>query len=173
MRVPQVISNFNKPSNEGEALDVFLQHKSKQLLKAIEEDLGVERSVLDAVLKAFVGIPLDLDGFVQTMQHDLYLQLVYNKSAGNVCFMEQNEELRDDFKLVYQPLDVLDYSYALFYATALGVKLVIVPPKTTAQFWKLVRLGGQIRAALHHPLPWSVTDIAQTITPLIERVKTV
>ena len=42
------------------------------------------------------------------------LDYVPKKENGNVCFANNNDELRDVFKQVFTTLDFLDYIYAVF-----------------------------------------------------------
>ena len=73
--------------------------------------------------------------------------------GGNVC-MANSEEVRDDFKTSFAPIDLLDYIYAVLhspeyrekYKEFLKIDFPRVPyPKDSEKFWKLVELGRQIR----------------------------
>jgi predicted helicase len=84
----------------------------------------------------------------------LGLGFVPEKEAeGNVCFVN-SPEVRDDFKTTFAPIDLLDYIYAVLhsptyrekYKEFLKIDFPRVPfPKDTDTFWKLVKLGGEIR----------------------------
>jgi predicted helicase len=72
---------------------------------------------------------------------------------GNVCMLN-NEEVRPEFRLTFAPIDILDYIYAVLhsptyrekYKEFLKIDFPRVPyPKNTTTFWKLVKLGGEIR----------------------------
>lgn len=72
---------------------------------------------------------------------------------GNVCFIS-SPEVRDDYKTTFAPIDVLDYIYAVLhsptyrekYKEFLKIDFPRVPyPKDADTFWKLVKLGGEIR----------------------------
>ncbi len=76
------------------------------------------------------------------------------KENGNVCFANNNEELRDDFKQVFSTIDFLDYIYAVSFSITfkdkfpqkLSADFPKIPfPKVSNGFWKLVKLGRQIR----------------------------
>ena len=43
------------------------------------------------------------------------LDFVPKKENGNVCFANNNDELRDDFKQVFSTKDFLDYIYAVSF----------------------------------------------------------
>lgn len=73
--------------------------------------------------------------------------------AGNVCFIN-NQEVRDDYKTTFAPIDLLDYIYAVLhsptyretYKEFLKIDFPRVPyPEDSETFWKLVKLGGEIR----------------------------
>ena len=77
---------------------------------------------------------------------------------GNVCFIN-SPEVRDDFKTTFAPIDLLDYFYAVLhsannrgkYKDFIKIDFQGVPfPKSTAAFWQLVKLGGEIRQ-IHLP----------------------
>ncbi len=75
------------------------------------------------------------------------------ETGGNVC-MANSEEVRDDFKTTFAPIDLLDYLYAVLhspeyrekYKEFLKIDFPRVPyPENSEKFWKLVELGDQIR----------------------------
>ncbi|MBK7805445.1 MAG: N-6 DNA methylase [Saprospiraceae bacterium] len=91
---------------------------------------------------------------VQQIAEKLGIPFVAEKQNGNLCFSENNAELRDEFKTAFSPIDLLDYIYAVLhsptyrekYKEFLKIDFPRVPyPKDPATFWKLVALGGQIR----------------------------
>lgn len=84
----------------------------------------------------------------------LGLTFIPEKENGNVCFLTNNDELRDEFIQVFTPIDILDYIYAVLhsptyrekYKEFLKIDFPRVPyPKDTEIFWQLVKLGGEIR----------------------------
>ena len=91
---------------------------------------------------------------VQQIAEKLGIPFVPEKQNGNLCFSENNAELRDEFKTSFSPIDILDYIYAVLhsptyrekYKEFLKIDFPRVPyPKDVTTFWKLVTLGGQIR----------------------------
>ena len=73
--------------------------------------------------------------------------------AGNVCFINSNE-VRDDYKTTFAPIDLMDYIYAILhsptyretYKEFLKIDFPRVPyPKDAETFWQLVKLGEEIR----------------------------
>jgi predicted helicase len=84
----------------------------------------------------------------------LGLTFVAEREDGNVCFANNNDELRDEFKSVFAPVDLLDYIYAVLHSPAyrekykefLKIDFPRVPyPEDAGKFWQLVKLGGEIR----------------------------
>lgn len=84
------------------------------------------------------------------------LGLLYLPDAapGEVCYANDNAELRDDFKQVITPADVADYLHAVLHAPELRERhrdaLTTGPkgvpyPKDADTFWALVRAGGVAR----------------------------
>jgi len=91
---------------------------------------------------------------IQQIEKALGLTFVHEKEAeGNVC-MANSDEVRDDFKTTFAPIDLLDYIYAVLhspeyrekYKEFLKIDFPRVPyPQDSEVFWKLVELGGQLR----------------------------
>jgi len=91
---------------------------------------------------------------VKQIAESLGLGFVPEKEVeGNVCFVN-SPGIRDDFKTIFAPIDLLDYIYAVLhspnyrekYKEFLKIDFPRVPyPKDAETFWQLVRLGGQIR----------------------------
>ena len=82
------------------------------------------------------------------------LDYVPKKENGNVCFANDNYELRDDFKQVFSTVDFLDYIYAVSFSAdykekfqkTISIDFSRLPfPKVSTAFWKLVKLGKQLR----------------------------
>ena len=82
------------------------------------------------------------------------LDFVPKKENGNVCFANNNDELRDDFKQVFSTIDFLDYIYVVSLSTiykekfqqSFSVNFSKIPsPKDTTVFWKLVKFGKEVR----------------------------
>ena len=82
----------------------------------------------------------------------LGLDYIPEKETGNLCFINNNDELRDDFKQTFAPIDLLDYIYAVLHSPSYVGKLnkleidsLRVPyPEDAETFWQLVKLGAQI-----------------------------
>src|SRR5690554_6464252 len=75
--------------------------------------------------------------------------------GGNVCFAN-SPELRDDFKIGFSPLDILNYSYGVLHSPAYMEKhkepsqtdfLYLPYPTDAVTFWKMVRSGRETRKA--------------------------
>ncbi len=88
------------------------------------------------------------------IEESLQLNFVPEKEVGgNVC-MANSEEVRDDFKISFAPIDLLDYIYAVLhspeyrekYKEFLKIDFPRVPyPQDSENFWQLVKLGGELR----------------------------
>ncbi|MCK9450571.1 MAG: hypothetical protein M0Q90_02680 [Bacteroidales bacterium] len=91
---------------------------------------------------------------VKEIAKNLSLGFVPEKEPeGNVCYIN-NPEVRDDYKITFAPIDLLDYIYAVLhsptyrekYKEFLKIDFPRVPyPKDSRTFWQLVKLGGEIR----------------------------
>ncbi|MCO5230212.1 MAG: hypothetical protein M9958_03550 [Chitinophagales bacterium] len=91
---------------------------------------------------------------VEQIAKGLGLLFIPEAETGSVCYATNNSELRNDYKTVFTPLDLLDYIYAVLhsptyrekYKEFLKIDFPRVPyPKDADTFWKLVKLGGAIR----------------------------
>ncbi len=84
----------------------------------------------------------------------LGLAFVSEQSNGNVCFANNNSELRDEFKQVFSASDILDYTYAIMHSSVYQERysevsaLQEIPyPNDADIFWALVSLGKQCKKA--------------------------
>lgn len=100
----------------------------------------------------------------------LGLEFLPKKENGNVCFANNNDELRDDFKQVFSTIDFLDYIYAVSFSAIYKEKfqksfsadfLKIPFPKVSNDFWKLVKLGKELREINLLLSPFVEDNIAQ------------
>lgn len=91
---------------------------------------------------------------VEQISKQLGLQFSPERENSNLCFANQNEELQDAYKQVFAPIDILDYIYAVLhsptyrekYKEFLKIDFPRVPyPTDEVTFWKLVKLGGELR----------------------------
>lgn len=96
---------------------------------------------------------LNMD-IVSELEEILQMQFVAEKTEGNVCLANNNDELLDEYKVVFAPIDILDYIYAVLhsptyrdrYKEFLKIDFPRVPyPKDKEIFWQLVKLGSEIR----------------------------
>ncbi|MDO6760182.1 hypothetical protein Q4566_08240 [Tamlana sp. 2_MG-2023] len=79
--------------------------------------------------------------------------LPQHESEGNVCFAN-SPELQDAYRTTFTLIDILDYTYAVLHSPTYRKKHVafsiinfskIPYPKDSEIFWKLVKLGKEIR----------------------------
>lgn len=91
---------------------------------------------------------------VKEIEETTGMVFVPKNKNGTVCFANNNDELRDEFKVVFTFVDVLNYMFAVLFAPKYQkeykeLKITDFPlipyPKDAATFWKLVKLGGEIR----------------------------
>ncbi|HLR38509.1 MAG TPA: type ISP restriction/modification enzyme [Chitinophagaceae bacterium] len=90
--------------------------------------------------------------FLKKVEKGLGLLFIPEAQEGNVCFSTNNNEIRDDFKTVFTPIDFLDYLYAVMhhprYQQWLTEKLatqIIIPLPTQTNFWTFVKYGQKLR----------------------------
>lgn len=91
---------------------------------------------------------------VNQFARNLGLLFVTETTTGNVCYAEENAEMRDEFRQVFTAADLRDYLYGvLLYAlcdcnkeTDFIKAIPGLPNISDALvFWKLSRLGGDLR----------------------------
>ncbi|CAM3923985.1 type ISP restriction/modification enzyme [Flavobacterium weaverense] len=91
---------------------------------------------------------------IVTFSKKINLDFIPKKENGNVCFANNNDELRDDFKQVFDTTDFLNYIYAVSFSAIFKEKVQksftkdfpeIPFPKVDDDFWKLVKLGREMR----------------------------
>ena len=91
---------------------------------------------------------------IAEVEKKLQLTFVSEKEDGNLCFINNNEELQDAYKQTFTPSDLTNYIFAVLctpqykveYKEFLNIDLSLFPyPKKAEDFWKLVKLGGQLR----------------------------
>ena len=98
------------------------------------------------------------------------LDFVPKKENGNVCFANNNDELRDDFKQVFSTVDFLNYIYAVSFSAIYKEKFQksfstdfpeIPFTKGSNDFWKFVKLGKEMRELQSLKSPFIEGNIAQ------------
>lgn len=75
--------------------------------------------------------------------------ILESEVGGNVCFAD-SPELRDDFKISFLAIDVLNYSYGALHsptykAASQTGSLYLPYPKDAVVFWEMVGSGREIR----------------------------
>lgn len=82
------------------------------------------------------------------------LTFVPENENGSVCFANNNDELRDEFKQVFTIKELLYYIYGMLYSTNYNenyddffeIDFLKIPfPKEATTFWEFVNLGMKIR----------------------------
>ncbi len=98
-------------------------------------------------------IPNINEAFLKKVEKNLGLLFIPEAEEGNVCFVTNNREMRDEFKTVFTPIDLLDYIYALMHhpryqqwiRKKLATQIIIPSPTKTDFFWMLVKYGQRLR----------------------------
>lgn len=67
------------------------------------------------------------------------LNFINDPIDGNLCFVNNNEELRDEFKSSF------DLSDLKFYMKAFESDDKVKPPLNSKEFWEKVNLGKEIK----------------------------
>lgn len=104
-------------------------------------------------LKGEIDKLISNSDFISRFETTLGLDFIPQKTTGNICFAENNDELRDDFKQVFTSADLLNYIRAVLHSSSRHkqedespvIDLFQIPnPKDTETFWKLVKMGENI-----------------------------
>lgn len=76
------------------------------------------------------------------------LLFLERREDGNVCFANNNEEIRDEFKQVFEPADVLNYVLGVLQGSpeSKDISNPEIPyPADADFFWEKVNAGKHIR----------------------------
>ncbi|WP_343621884.1 hypothetical protein [Acinetobacter proteolyticus] len=102
--------------------------------------------------------PLQLNQqLVCQIEKSLGLNFINDNEPPRVCFANQNTELQDAYKQVFNPVDLLDYLYASLISDQqsaeklqlLNPALAPIPyPTDNLTFWRMVATGRQYRLSL-------------------------
>lgn len=100
-----------------------------------------------------IDFTLNLE-FVNQMAKKIGLAYAPEKKlSGQVCYIN-NTEVRNDYKISFSTIDILNYLYAILHSSTyrtrqkefLKIDFPRVPYPTDAEtFWQLVELGGELR----------------------------
>ncbi|EOR10692.1 hypothetical protein [Acinetobacter genomosp. 15BJ] len=94
---------------------------------------------------------------VSQIEKSLGLSFINDNESHRVCFANQNAELQDAYKQVFNPVDLLDYLYAIFISDQQSAEkiqlqnpaLAPIPyPTDNLTFWRMVATGRQYRLSL-------------------------
>lgn len=138
--ITKSMSDFNLFYRGGGVLFPLYLYSSDSIQKTIEEHNLRQPNLNLQIVSEFEEI--------------LQMQFVPEKAESNVCFANHNDELRDEYKEVFAPIDILDYIYAVLHSPAyrekykefLKIDFPRIPyPKDKEIFWQLVKLGSEIR----------------------------
>jgi predicted helicase len=96
-------------------------------------------------------IPNLTEDIINQIAHKIELHFILAKDPeGNVC-MANNKDLRSEFRQTFDPIDILDYAYAIlnssnFRLTSKKILKMNFPyPKNAETFWELAEIGSQIK----------------------------
>lgn len=92
------------------------------------------------------------EGMIHWMSKKIGLPLdVEMEAEGNVCFANSSE-VRDDFRISFSPMDIVNYCCGVLYSAIHNEKHTdflngnppgLVYPNNSTVFWELVRLGEE------------------------------
>lgn len=122
----------------------------------INDLFGKEVNILSDITASHT-IKLGGIGSIKNLNRDIIS--IFEKSVGllflektedgNVCFANNNEDLRDEFKQVFSPGDLLDYVYGILTVaknSTDGLNNPEIPfPKDAEIFWRHVAIGRTTR----------------------------
>ncbi len=98
------------------------------------------------------------DEIISCFEKSMGLECTTNGQVNepNLCYIE-SEEVRDEYKTKVTQSDILNYIYAMQHSPNLTMNEKVLPavdsyipipyPKNNITFWKLVRLGKELRKA--------------------------
>ncbi|HKO77524.1 MAG TPA: type ISP restriction/modification enzyme [Flavobacterium sp.] len=95
-------------------------------------------------------IPNLTEETINQIAHKTGLHFILAKDPeGTVC-MANNKEVRPEFRQTFTPTDILDYAYAILHSSNFPAEKKILKtnfpyPKNAEIFWKLAKLGSQIK----------------------------
>lgn len=114
------------------------------LLDFFDHHRGNEKDFLAAHLKNIK------EQIVQKISDQTGLLYAGKNQPGNVCFANNNEDLRDEFKQVFSTMDLLEYVFGCLKALRvqesasakpLNSAIPIPYPQNAENFWELVNRG--------------------------------
>ncbi len=91
---------------------------------------------------------------ISEFEKRLDIEFISEKTSGNLCFADNNDEIRDDFKQVFTSIDLSNYFYAVLHSQpyreqfeqSAAIDFSHIPfPKDAETFWKWVKSGREIR----------------------------
>ena len=143
--------------------DIYNKDKSGQFVARIGSHLdtyteNTNHQISDQSTQKIPSLNLEI---VNEIAKGLDLIFVHQNTStssatggGNLCFINNSDELRDEFKQTFSPIDLLNYIYAVLHSPSyqekyqefLKLDFPRVPyPENTGAFWQLVNLGAQLR----------------------------
>lgn len=86
---------------------------------------------------------------IKRIEQKTALRLVLQEEEGNLCFANNNDDLRDEFKQVFTLLNLLDYVYAVLKNKNRKIQLIpMLLPENVTEFWKFIKIGEALRMDL-------------------------
>lgn len=157
MKLSSHISPLGENKARDNSLGYFL-HKLSETFDQIENNKEQQASFTD---------------FIKKLEYKTGLLFIPEAASNNLCFANNNSELRDDFKRVFSPVEIFDYHYALLITQALREETMSsIPydfsalklPRDAEDFWDVVNWGNRLRKL--HLLECSDLDQVQTHFPV-------
>ncbi len=85
----------------------------------------------------------NFENLAHKISKTLNLRFTLENSPGRVCFAENNQELRDEFKQVFNTEDLMHFIAGQIGNTDSSEKTIEIP-KDAEDFWYYVRKGRRI-----------------------------
>lgn len=124
--------------------------KLDELFRIDLKDITTSHFITQLITERHTTTPNLNTEIVQQLEKSLGLTFVLEAENGSVCFANNNEDLRDDFKLTFTATDLLNYIYAVLHSPSnnindkklLKIEFPFIPySQDSNTFWQLVKKG--------------------------------
>lgn len=127
---PQQIRSFNINKLFDKEVDI-----------TVSDNSDINRSVK---IKGIGDIKQLNKEIVSAIARNIGLLFLEKREDGNVCFANNNEEMRDEFKQVFEPADILNYVLGVLNSRGneMAAEDPMIPmPENSDIFWLKVNAG--------------------------------
>ncbi|WDF64783.1 hypothetical protein [Flavobacterium sp. KACC 22763] len=113
-----------------------------QQIKEIDTESSFSFDVL--FQKSASEIIIVNNGAIKIFADHVGLLFLEEEESGNVCFAN-SEEVRPEYRQSFKLIDFLDYIYAFMHSSVYRESEKIIFSSVAACFWKLVKIGSNVR----------------------------